>query len=415
MEDLIPGAVEKWQWLERKARTFFESRGYKEIRTPILEYTDLFVRSVGESSDIVHKEMFSFEDRGGRHVTMRPEMTASVARSVIEKGLLTQAKSLRFYYVGPMFRAERPQAGRKRQFHQIGIELLNESGPEADMEAVAAICDFMTFIGVKGLRLRVNDLGSESDQTKTAEGLRNYFGQSKDRLCQDCQWRLEKNVLRIFDCKNGSCQPVIDAAPWDEIAPLGGEFQTVAEAMTRRGIRYEISRRLVRGLDYYNGLVFEAASDALGAQDAVAGGGRYDRLYRDLGGAQVPCIGFSIGMERLLSVLEKQEGEGFWEREIREKTVYLALLDPQDSAVALRNRAGLDLCNRNFKVEMLARETSLSKHLKKANQLGLRFVVMIGPDEVNKNKLTVKDMTAKTQTEVEAGKIADYLEGVTLR
>jgi histidyl-tRNA synthetase len=415
MEDLLPGEIEQWQWLEKKARIFFESRGYKEIRTPILEYTDLFVRSVGESSDIVHKEMFSFEDRGGRNVTMRPEMTASVARAVIEKGLLTQAKSLRFYYIGPMFRAERPQAGRKRQFHQIGIELLNESGSGPDLESVMVLCDFLNFIGVGPFKLRMNDLGSAADQKNTADGLRHYFDGQKDKLCKDCQWRLEKNVLRIFDCKNPSCQPMIDQAPWENIAPLSTGFKELAETMTRRGISCEIRRRLVRGLDYYNGLVFEVASEALGAQDAMAGGGRYDRLYGDLGGAAVPCIGFSLGVERLLTAIEKHGGETFWNREIKERTVYLALLDADPEAVRMRDKTAMALCSRNFRVEILANEVSLTKHLKKANQMGLRFVVMMGPDEVKKNNLTVKDMLAKQQTEVEADQLVSYLEGVLPR
>jgi histidyl-tRNA synthetase len=415
MEDLLPGEIEKWQWMERNARIFFESRGYKEIRTPVLEYTDLFVRSVGEASDIVHKEMFSFEDRGGRNVTLRPEMTASVARSVIEKGLLTQAKSWRFYYMGPMFRAERPQAGRKRQFHQIGTELLNESGTAADLEAVALLHDFLRFLGLRQFRFRVNDLGSAEDQKTTSSRLREYFSDCKEKLCKDCQWRLEKNVLRIFDCKSDFCRPVIDGAPWDKIAPLSPEFETLSRAMQERGIPSEIQRRLVRGLDYYNGVVFEAVSEALGAQDALAGGGRYDRLYSDLGGPAVPCVGFSLGVERLLTVLDKELGEAFWNREIKQKTIYLAPLDPDPAVTELARKAALLLCAAGFKIETSIREISLSKHLKKANQHGVRFVLLLGPDEARKDRYTVKDMSEKKQTEVDANQLVSYLEGVSAR
>ncbi len=415
MEDLLPGEIEKWQWLERKARIFFESRGYKEIRTPVLEYTDLFVRSVGEASDIVHKEMFSFEDRGGRNVTLRPEMTASVARSVIEKGLLTQAKSLRFYYMGPMFRAERPQAGRKRQFHQIGTELLNEAGSAADLEAVVLLHDFLRFVGLRQFRFRINDLGSAEAQKTTGERLREYFSGCREKLCKDCQWRLEKNVLRIFDCKSDFCRPVIEGAPWDKIAPLSPEFETLARAMDERKIPLEIQRRLVRGLDYYNGVVFEAASEALGAQDALAGGGRYDRLYSDLGGPPVPCVGFSLGVERLLTVLDKELGEAFWDREIKQKTVYVAPLDPDPAVTALARKAALLLCAAGFKIETMMHEVSLSKHLKRANHYGLRFVLLLGPDEAGKDRYTVKDMLEKKQTEVDANQLVSYLEGVSAR
>lgn len=298
MDDILPGEVEKWQWLEEQARLFFQANGFKEIRTPVLEYTELFTRSIGEASDIVSKEMFSFEDRGGRNVTLRPEMTASVGRAVIEKGLLSQAKSLRYYYIGPMFRAERPQAGRKRQFHQIGIEIINEAGFIADTDAVRYLYDFLKSLEVEDLELRLNNLGTWEEQQKTAEALRDYFLKNKNFLCKDCHYRLEKNVLRVLDCKNESCQPVIDKAPWKEIAPKSDEFEATKENLEGWGIPFQIKPRLVRGLDYYNGLVFEMSAKGLGAQDALAGGGRYDRLYSDLGGKPTPCIGFSIEIGR---------------------------------------------------------------------------------------------------------------------
>lgn len=410
MEDVLPGEVEKWQWVEEKARVFFEAHGLKEIRTPVVEYTDLFVRSVGEGSDIVHKEMFSFEDRGGRNITLRPEMTASVARAVIEHGLLSQAKSLRLYYLGPMFRAERPQAGRKRQFHQIGVEIVNEAGVHADFESVSLLYRFLIYAGVQNPSIRINDLGSLEAQKKMAAELQKYFSSQKEKLCPDCNYRLEKNVLRIFDCKNHACQPIINEAPWETIAPLSGDFNRLTEQLKKHSIPFEIKRRLVRGLDYYNGPVFEATAEGLGAQDALAGGGRYDRLYADLGGPAAPCTGFSIGFERMLAVLAKTDPA--FEEKVRARKIYLAPLEENCEILSLVHQKALELRERGVKVESVPGEVSLSKHLKKANQLGVRFVAMMGSQELQNKKWTVKDMAAKTQSEVGLEELASYLEGV---
>ncbi len=417
MDDLLPGEIEKWQWLEQKARVFFESHSFKEIRTPLLEYTDLFTRSVGEASDIVHKEMFSFKDRGDRDISLRPEMTASVARAVIEHGLLKTNKSLRLYYLGPMFRAERPQAGRKRQFHQIGIEIINESnggGFNVDFDAIFQLCDFLSHVGLKDFRLRLNDLGDPVQQQQTAKKLKQYFTDQKTKLCPDCQYRLEKNVLRIFDCKNKSCQPVIDKAPWGEIAPLSQAFKLLIECVKSSdrskygAIPYEVDRRLVRGLDYYNGTVFEVIADGLGAQDALAGGGRYDRLYADLGGDPTPCTGFSIGMERLLVALEKTTPS--LSDRIRSRRVYMASLEDTQKIRVHAYEKALYLRKRDIRVETILGETSLSKHLKKANQLGIRFVLILGSTEFEKGRWTLKDMEKKTQEEVADEQLGSRLE-----
>jgi len=415
MEDILPGEIEKWQWLEEKARNFFESRGFKEIRTPILEPTELFARSVGEGSDIVHKQMFSFEDRGERNVSLRPEMTVSVARAIIEHGLLKQAKSLRLYYLGPMFRSERPQAGRKRQFHQIGIEIINEAnvaGFNVDFDAIFQLCTFLEYIGLKkeNFCLRLNDLGDFSQQQRLATKLKQYFSQQKSKLCSDCQYRLDKNVLRIFDCKNESCQPVIDKAPWNEIAPLSKAFEEgLIPALRDGSIPAEINRRLVRGLDYYNGIVFEVVAAGIGAQDAIAGGGRYDHLYSDLGGDPTPCTGFSIGMERLLSVLENTKPS--LSDRIQLRRVYLAPLEDSAKVRVHVHEKALYLRERDIRVETLLGETSLSKHLKKANQLGIRFVLILGSKEVENGCWAVKDMEKESsQVDIPDQQLGSYLE-----
>ena len=407
MEDILPGEVEKWQWIEEKARIFFDAAGFKEIRTPILEPTELFVRSIGPTSDIVHKEMFSFKDRGERDMTLRPEMTASVARSVIEKGLLKQAKSLRLYYMGPMFRAERPQAGRKRQFHQIGAEIVNEDAV-SDFEIISFLYKFLQYAGLNNIQLNLNDLGEEEDRAKVRKSLAEYFSKEKTKLCKDCQWRLEKNVLRVFDCKVPGCQPVIESAPWEDFFPLSDRFKELGAKLKIHGIPFHVNRRLVRGLDYYNGVVFEITAEGLGAQNAVAGGGRYDHLYQDLGGKATPCTGFSIGIERLLTAIEAQDPKAF--DVLRSRKVYFAPLEDHVEILQLCREKAILLREAGIRPETGQGIFSLSQHLKKANQLGLRFMVIVGPDELKKKKMMVKDLEKREQEEVAIDGIVAHLK-----
>lgn len=410
MDDLLPGAIEKWQWLEEKARIFFEARNFREIRTPILEPTELFVRSIGETSDIVHKEMYTFDDRGGRSMTMRPELTASVARAVLEHGLLKTARSVRLYYIGPMFRAERPQAGRKRQFHQIGVENINESGPAADAETISALYHFFLYAGIAKPRLRINDLTylNGPDSEKARADLRAYFEQHRSRLDQDSLYRLDKNVLRIFDSKNPDMQDLLGSIPWDELAPLSPGFREAAARLDAEGIPYEVNRRLVRGLDYYTGMVFEAALDGLGAQDAAAGGGRYDNLYSELGSKNpVPCVGFSIGMERLLMALEAAEGGKPW---LRRKAVYIALLDESRAAVERGRTAALHVREKGYAVDS-GSGPAMNAHFKKANQAGARWMIILGENELKNSNLTVKDLDKREQKEIRETELLSYLEG----
>ena len=407
MEDILPGEIEKWQWIEEKARVFFDAAGFKEIRTPLLEPTELFVRSIGPTSDIVHKEMFSFKDRGERDMTLRPEMTASVARSVVEKGLLKQAKSLRLYYMGPMFRAERPQAGRKRQFHQIGAEIINED-TTSDLEIITLLYKFLRYAGLKNIRLNLNDLGEEENRAKVRKSLTEHFSKEKARLCKDCQWRLEKNVLRVFDCKVPGCQPVIESAPWEDFFPLNDRFKGLGAKLEAQGIPYHVNRRLVRGLDYYNGVVFEITAEGLGAQNAVAGGGRYDNLYQDLGGAKTPCTGFSIGMERLLVALESQDKNVF--DEINKKRIYLAPLENNPEIKREIFEQALRLREMGFRIETTPGVFSLSQHLKKANQTGARYALIAGSDELNKGKLVIRDLEKREQVEVKFDEVAAHFQ-----
>ena len=409
MDDILPGEIEKWQWVEEKVRVFFEAGGFKELRTPILEPTELFVRSIGQASDIVHKEMFSFKDRGERDMTMRPEMTASVARAVLEKGLLKTAKSLRLYYIGPMFRAERPQAGRKRQFHQIGAEIVNE-GAHADFEIISLVYRFLQYAGIKHITLNLNDLGEKEDRAKVLESLTTYFYAEKSKLCQDCRWRLEKNVLRVFDCKVRECQPVIEKAPWEDFFPLSERFKELSQKLEANGISFQVNRRLVRGLDYYNGVVFEITTEGLGAQNAVAGGGRYDHLYEELGGSATPCTGFSIGMERLLTALESQDLKIF--EGLKTRKVYIAPLEEDPELLRFCREKAIALREAGIKIESCSGVFSLSQHLKKANQFGLRYMMIAGPEEIQKKKVVVKDLAKREQIEIDNGQVVAYFKNL---
>jgi histidyl-tRNA synthetase len=413
MEDILPGEVENWQWLEQKARIFFEAGGFQEIRTPILEPTELFTRAIGETTDIVHKEMYTFEDRGGRSMTMRPEMTAAVARAVIQNTLLRNSKSLAFYYMGTMFRAERPQAGRKRQFHQIGAEIINEAGAEADLKIILALYSFLQSLQIKNFKLRLNDLttlsGSQGESVRAQ--LRSFFEKHRQQLDKDSVYRLDKNVLRIFDSKIPETQAIVADVPWDKMAPLSDSFRQLTVLLKQHGIAYEIDRKLVRGLDYYTGIVFEVALPTLGAQDAVAGGGRYDELYAELGGGNVPCTGFSLGMERLLMALKKNEPS--LEEQRRRHLIYFAPLSAdgeasrqiQDHVVS----AAAKLRYFGFQVRVGSLSAKITDHLSKANKIGAGYVIIKGSDELKNGEWTYKDMERREQKKIKEGELINYL------
>ena len=305
MDDLYSPEVENWQALEARSRIFFEAHGFREIRTPVLETTELFTRSIGEASEIVHKEMYTFEDRGGRNLALRPEATAAAVRAVLEHDLIREDEPLYVYYIGAMFRAERPQAGRRRQFHQIGVETLNTRSPANDAELVIMAKNYFEWLGLKRFKVKVNHLGSADDQRRLTRTLTQYFKPLVQNLCKDCQYRFDRNVLRIFDCKVTSCQPLIEKAPKQELSGSArSDFDTILSILGEAQVPLEVEHRLVRGLDYYSGCVFEVTAEGLGAQDAVLAGGRYDSLIQDLGGPNRGAAGFSIGVERLLTALK---------------------------------------------------------------------------------------------------------------
>lgn len=417
MDDVLPSTIQAWQQLEKRARIFLESEGFREIRTPILEPTELFCRAIGETSDIVGKEMYTFEDRGARSMTMRPEMTASVARSIIQNSMLRNGVGQLVYYIAPMFRAERPQAGRKRQFHQIGVELVNHAEKTvADEHAITSLYFFLKSLGVPNLKIKLNDLSLiNGDQADAVRGrMRDYFSANKAALDEDSVNRLDKNVLRIFDSKNPAMQKLIEAFPWDTAVPLSDEFKKLEEKLKQRGVEVEIQRRLVRGLDYYTGVVFEAASGGLGAQDALAGGGRYDKLYGELGGGDVPCTGWSIGFERLLMALDSVESK--FSDKISSKTFGFICLSQQDAAIDYFKAQARCVAWAGVSVSVeplfLKKSVKAGKEIERALKSGLRYVVLFGDDEFQKKVWTVKDLQEKTQIEVASENLEATLRGL---
>ncbi|NQU07881.1 MAG: histidine--tRNA ligase, partial [Candidatus Abyssubacteria bacterium] len=309
MYDLLPDDIPLWHHLETTARELFRRHGYSEIRTPILEETRLFARGIGESTDIVTKEMYTFADRKGRSFTLRPEGTASIVRAYVEHKLYAQRTLTKLYYLGPMFRYERPQAGRNRQFYQIGAEAIGSSSPLVDLEVIDIAYSFFKKLGFTGLTLTLNSLGCSEDRPRFAEALRKHFGDKAPMLCPDCRERLEKNPLRVLDCKVENCKSLAAGAPTTQqhlCEKCADHLDALRELLQRAGIEHTLDPRLVRGLDYYTRTVFEIHHSALGARSAVCGGGRYDNLVEQIGGPPTPAAGFSLGMEATIIAMEKE-------------------------------------------------------------------------------------------------------------
>ena len=408
MEDLLPQDAWIWHGIEAKARRELESSGYSEIRTPILEETSLFVRGIGETTDIVTKEMFTFLDRKERSLTMRPEGTAPIVRAYIEHSLLARAPISRLYYMGPMFRAERPQKGRLRQFFQIGAEIIGSNSPFADIEIMAQVDSLMKSFGLKDYKIKLNTLGCKADKAKFAKALKDYLADKSSRLCDDCRARMEKNVLRVLDCKNESCKDIIRGSP-NVIESLCsecvGHFEKVKSGIRSLGVRFEETKNLVRGLDYYTGTVFEVTHPGLGGQDAIGAGGRYDNLVKDMGGADVGAMGYALGIERMIIALIAEGAKpGYGD------IVYIATLGDaaklEGIKIARNIRNGIK--SDNLAVLTDAGDTSLKSQLRSADKSKARVVIMLGEDELKQGKVTIKDMSGKNpQVMVSPGDIVE--------
>ncbi|WP_026563469.1 histidine--tRNA ligase [Bacillus sp. UNC41MFS5] len=401
-QDILPGEVEKWQLIEAKARELCEKYQYKEIRTPIFEHTDLFSRGVGDSTDIVQKEMYTFEDRGKRSLTLRPEGTAAVVRSYVEKKMFGLANQpVKLYYMGPMFRYERPQAGRFRQFVQFGIEALGSNDPAIDAEVISLAMNLYKEMGLKKLKLIINSLGDKESRSAHRDALVNHFKPRIGEFCHDCQNRLEKNPLRILDCKQDREHELMQTAP--SILEFLNDFskdyfEKLQKYLTQLDIPFEVDANLVRGLDYYNHTAFEIMSNAegFGAITTLCGGGRYNGLAEEIGGPETPGIGFALSIERFIAALQ---AEGI-ELAVNEGIdCYLAALgeEAKDYTVGLLQQ----LRRAGFSTERDYLDRKIKAQFKAADRLKAKFVAVLGDEELKNNKINVKNMATGEQVEID--------------
>ena len=402
MVDLLPGTLQRWQAVEAVAREHFLRSGFGEIRTPLLESTDLFCRGIGEGTDVVGKEMYSFSDRGDRSCTLRPEGTASVVRAAVQHGLLSQGPQ-KLWYSGPMFRYERPQAGRQRQFHQIGVEWLGAGSARSDVEVIALAWDLLAQLGVGGLELEINSLGTPEDRQAYRQALVAWLEQRMDQLDPDSQARLTTNPLRILDSKNPGTQALLEQAPTlaDALSPDSRvRFAAVQEGLTALGIPYRLNPRLVRGLDYYGHTAFEITSDQLGAQATVCGGGRYDGLIGQLGGPATPAIGWALGMERLLLVLEaaaQADPQGPAARLVRPPAPDAYLVNRGERAESAGLSLARALRQHGLMVELDSSGSAFGKQFKRAVRSGARWALVLGDEEVERGEVRLKPLNQQSE------------------
>ena len=395
MVDLLPAALQRWQAVEAVARGHFQRSGFGEIRTPLLESTDLFCRGIGEATDVVGKEMYSFLDRGERSCTLRPEGTASVVRAAIQHGLLSQGAQ-KLWYAGPMFRYERPQAGRQRQFHQIGVEWLGAESPRSDVEVIALAWDLLQGLGIGGLQLELNSLGSTDDRQAYRDALVAWLEVRVDALDDDSRSRLSSNPLRILDSKHPSTQALLEEAPTlaDALSPASRErFERVQSGLSALGIPYRLNPRLVRGLDYYSHTAFEITSDQLGAQATVCGGGRYDGLVGQLGGPATPAVGWALGMERLLLVLESAataDPQGVAARLTAGAVPAAYVVNRGERAAIAALGLARDLRRAELAIDLDSSGAAFGKQFKRADRCGARWALILGDDEVDQGIVRLK-------------------------
>jgi histidyl-tRNA synthetase len=392
--DILPGEVEKWQHIEATARRVFELYGLSEIRIPILEKTELFCRSIGDATDIVEKEMYSFEDKGGNKVTMRPEGTASVMRAFIEHKMHALDPVARLYYMGPMFRYERPQKGRYRQFHQIGAEITGVTAPTVDAQVLTMLTHFFQELGLSEPSLQINSLGCPCCRPVYREALKAFLFDKIELLCEDCNRRYVTNPLRALDCKSPGCQEATKGAPsmLDYLCTeCSDHFEKTKGYLDLVGTAYSINERMVRGLDYYTRTTFEMVTSLLGSQSAVAAGGRYDGLISELGGPQIPGIGFAIGVERVALLLAEKEF-------VRRPELFIAAMGEKSHAEAFRLMTALQ--RGGAAVELDYEGKSLKSQMRRADKFKSRFTLIIGEDELIRGTAPLKNMDGGTQAEV---------------
>ena len=397
-KDVLPNESYKNQYIEATCLGVAENFGYKEMRTPVFEHTELFQRGVGDTTDVVQKEMYTFDDKGGRSITLRPEGTAGAARAFLENGLSNEALPQKICYLTSCYRYEKPQAGRLREFHQFGIECFGATSPLADAEMISLAKQIFDELGVKDLHLELNSIGCPECRAEYHKALKEYFSQYKDKLCDSCNDRLERNPMRILDCKSPVCSEIAKGAPvvLDYLCDECREhFQKVKSYLDAANIEYIVNPQIVRGLDYYTKTVFEFVSDAIGSQGTVCGGGRYDGLLEELGGQHTPSLGFAMGLERLQLVMEAQ-GRNF--PEPSRPDLFIVAMGEKATLKAVE--IAKDMRDEGFSVVYDLNGRSLRAQMKYADKLGAKFNVVIGDNEVENKVVSLKDMATGESSEI---------------
>lgn len=385
-KDVLPDQSYMWQFIENTAREVAASFNLREIRTPVFEHTELFLRGVGETTDVVTKEMYTFEDKGGRSITLKPEGTAGVARSFIENGLASSPMPLKSFYITPCYRYERPQKGRLREFHQFGIEVFGSAQPETDAEVIFAAHTFLEKLGIKGAKLEINSIGCKDCRSKYNEALKEYFRPHLSEMCATCNERFSKNPLRILDCKEEGCKKFTSGAPaiLDYLCPdCRAHFEKVKSCLTALDVKYTVNSSIVRGLDYYSRTVFEFVYDGVGTQGTLCGGGRYDGLVSELGGGNVPAIGFAAGLERLLLAGVTDTGAPV-------PSIYIGGMDESSRLKAFQLVNSLRIRGVAAECDLMGR--SVKAQFKYADKLGALYTVIIGESELESGKCNLKRM-----------------------
>ena len=405
--DILPEESHNWQFVESKMLETASQFGFKEIRVPVFEHTEVFLRSVGDTTDVVQKEMYTFDDKGGRSITLRPELTAGVIRSAIEKGLVNAALPQKLCYIGGCYRYEKPQAGRLREFHQFGVECVGAAAPNADAEVISLAGAVLENIGIKNISLEINSIGCPECRKEYHKALKEYFSKNTDTLCDTCKDRLDRNPMRILDCKSPICSEVAENAPVviDFLCDdCKNHFEAVKANLKAMNIEFKVNPKIVRGLDYYTRTVFEFVSNDIGAQSTVCGGGRYDGLIAQMGGPQTPSLGFAMGIERLMMVLKAQNTEL---PEAHTCDLFIATLG--DNATLKASALCKELRDEGYKAETDICGRGLKAQMKYANKIGAKFTLVLGDNEVENGKASLKNMSNSSEKEINLNELTEEL------
>jgi len=406
--DIVPDEIYKWQYVESIARSVFGKYGFREIRTPVFERTELFVKGTGEITDIVQKEMYTFEDKGGRSLTLRPEGTPPIVRAYLEHNLFTDLPVCKFYYIAPMFRYERPQAGRYRQHVQLGAENIGTASPSADAELMSMYLHFLSRLNINGATLRLNTVGCRECRPEYVKFLKRYASDNFDSLCETCKDRFDRNPFRMLDCKLEGCRELFAQGPkiLDHLCKDCNEhFGLVTSYLDRLELPYVISPFLVRGLDYYTKTVFEVTAEGLGSQDSIAGGGRYDSLVEELGGKPTPALGFGSGLDRIITTMEAQNS-----RFPNPPGVEVYLASVGDKGVPRILEISYLLRRKGISADIGLENRSLKSQMKAANKLNAKYVIIVGDDEIEKGVVTLRNMSDGQQETIDVQMVSTTLE-----